>query len=172
MTLSPTRPVRSRARGAPGLASLDLVRTLVDRLSSSARAVERRTGVTNAQLFLLQQVAADSALSVNDLAARARTQQSTVSTVVSRLERAGLVAKARAAGDARRAVITVTAAGRRLLRNAPAPPTATLMDALAKLNAAEARSLSAGLAALVRHLGPAPRKPVLLFEDHRPPNSR
>ena len=37
--------------------ALERVRTLVAALSHSARAVERRTGVTNAQLFLLQQLA-------------------------------------------------------------------------------------------------------------------
>jgi DNA-binding MarR family transcriptional regulator len=150
-----------------GLASLDLVRALVDRLTSSARAVERHTGVTNAQLFLLQQLAAEGPLSVNDLAERARTQQSTVSIVVSRLTRGGLVRKARAASDARRVVLTLSPKGRRLLRHAPLPPTASLMAALRKLTARDARALALGLGALVKHLGPLPRTPSLLFEEIR-----
>ena len=154
---------------ASRLASVELVRALVARLSSSARSVERRTGITNAQLFLLRHVATDGALSVNELADRARTQQSTASIVISRLARAGLVRKTRAAGDARRVVLSVTPAGRALLRHAPAPPTAALFAALERLDTREARALATGLRALVRELGPGPREPGMLFEETRRP---
>src|SRR5579864_7719256 len=99
MPASPrTSPKRSASVRAQ---ALEHVRTLVGALSHSARAVERRTGVTNAQLFILQQLAEAESLSVNDLAARARTQQSTVSIVVARLVGAGFAAKRRSAADGR-----------------------------------------------------------------------
>lgn len=145
-------------------ASLVLVRTLVARLSSTARAVERRTGITNAQLFLLRELASHGPLSVNELAGRARTQQSTVSTVVSRLARAGYVRKARAELDGRRAVLTATERGRSLLRHAPAPPTAALLAGLERLRPREARALATGLRALVGALGPGARPAGMLFE--------
>ena len=102
--------------------ALERVRTLVAALSQSARAVEHRTGVTNAQLFLLQQLADATSRSVNDLAALARTQQSTVSIVVARLVRSGLATKHRSAEDGRVAVISITPKGRRLLAHAPVAP--------------------------------------------------
>src|ERR1700674_3612218 len=58
--------------------ALTAIRVLVGGLRQSARGIERRTGATNAQIFLLQQLAAEPRLSVNDLAERARTNQSTV----------------------------------------------------------------------------------------------
>lgn len=145
--------------------ALALLRALVGTLSQSARAVERRTGVTNAQLFLLQQLATGAALSVNELAERARTQQSTVSLVVTRLVRAGLVRKERSDTDARRAVLTITAAGRKLVRHAPAPPTATLLRGVEALSDRDVRVLAAGLAALARTLHVTSRRPGLLFEE-------
>ena len=145
--------------------ALDQVRTLVSSLSHSARAVERSTGITNAQLFLLQQLETAGPLSVNDLAARARTQQSTASIVVARLVRAGLAAKKKSADDGRIAVISLTPKGRRLVRHAPAPPTSALLRSIEALSAKEARALEDGVRALVRTLGLEPPKVTMLFED-------
>ncbi len=147
--------------------ALDRVRTLISALSHSARAVERSTGVTNAQLFILQQLAESDSLSVNDLAMRARTQQSTVSIVVARLVRAGLAAKRKSADDGRIAVVSLTPKGRRLLTHAPAPPTTALLKAIESLSDGEARALASGLRALVTALDLTPPEVTMLFE-HAP----
>jgi DNA-binding MarR family transcriptional regulator len=148
--------------------ALDHIRTLVAALSHSARAVERSTGVTNAQLFLLQQLADADSLSVNDLAARARTQQSTVSIVVARLVRAGLAAKRKSSDDARIAIISLTAKGRRLVKHAPAPPAVALLRAIEVLSEKDSRALATGMDALLRALDLAAPEVTLLFE-HAPP---
>jgi DNA-binding MarR family transcriptional regulator len=147
--------------------ALDHIRTLVAALSHSARAVERSTGVTNAQLFLLQQLADADSLSVNDLAARARTQQSTVSIVVARLVRGGLAAKRKSTDDGRIAIISLTPKGRRLLAHAPAPPTIALLRAIEALSARESLALATGMDALVRALDLAAPEVTMLFE-HAP----
>jgi DNA-binding MarR family transcriptional regulator len=147
--------------------ALEGVRALVAALSHSARAVERRTGVTNAQLFLLQQLASSDSLSVNDLAARARTQQSTVSIVVARLVSAGLASKRRSDDDGRVAVISIAPKGRRLLAHAPVPPTSELLRAIEALSDRHARALADGLRALVDALGLSPPPVTMLFE-HAP----
>ena len=160
-------PVARRRSPAVRTLALERMRALVAALSRSARAVERRTGVTNAQLFLLQQLAGGNSRSVNDLAARARTQQSTVSIVVARLVRAGLAAKRRSDKDGRVAVISITPKGRRLLAHAPVPPTSELLRAIEDLSDRDARSLADGLRALVDALGLSPSPVTMLFE-HAP----
>jgi DNA-binding MarR family transcriptional regulator len=162
------RPRRRRSSAVVRAEALERVRTLVSTLSHSARAVERSTGVTNAQLFILQQLAEAESLSVNDLAARARTQQSTVSIVVARLVRAGLAAKRRSAEDGRIAAVSLTPKGRRLLAHAPAPPTAALLHAIEELSDREARSLAEGLRSLIGALDLSPPEVTMLFE-HAPP---
>lgn len=149
------------------VAALERVRMLISALSHSARAVERSTGVTNAQLFLLQQLAGADSLSVNDLAARARTQQSTVSIVVARLVRAGLAVKRKSAADGRIAAISLTAKGRRLLSHAPASPTSLLLQAIEALSDRDAHLLAGGVRALVRALDVTPPPATMLFE-HAP----
>ena len=154
-------------RSSPRARALESVRTLISALSHSARGVERSTGVTNAQLFLLQQLGETGSLSVNDLAVRARTQQSTVSIVVARLVKAGLATKRKSKEDGRIANVSLTPKGKRLLKHAPASPTAALLRAVEELSDRDARALAAGAQALVAALDLAPTKVNLLFE-HAP----
>jgi DNA-binding MarR family transcriptional regulator len=141
------------------------LRALVAALTSSARAVERRTGITNAQLFLLLELAGDGPMGIGDLAERARTQPSTVSIVVSRLEKAGLVTKVRVAEDRRSVLVDVTKKGREIAKHAPVPPTERLLEALEKLSPRNAAALEQGLGPLVRSLAPKVSEPPLMFED-------
>lgn len=164
-----TAKVARKAPSALQAQTLDRVRSLISALSQSARAVERSTGITNAQLFLLQQLASDTSLSVSDLAARARTQQSTVSIVIARLVRAGLAAKRRSLDDRRQTVVTLTPKGRQLVRHAPTPPTSALLRAIEMLSDRETRALSTGVYALLNMLDLAPTEVTMLFE-HAPPS--
>src|ERR671938_1731164 len=69
--------------------SLDAIRRLVRGLRLAARASEREAGLSAAQLFVLQQLAESPAESINELAARTLTHQSSVSVVVRRLVERG-----------------------------------------------------------------------------------
>jgi MarR family transcriptional regulator, organic hydroperoxide resistance regulator len=145
--------------------TLQALRLLVAALTHSARIVERRTGVTNAQLFLLRELAAEGSLSINELAARALTTQSTVSVVVDRLCESGLARRSRSAADARRVEVGLTPKGRRLTLRAPTPPTARLTAALRGLPAGDLQALDRSLMRLLRELGVTAKKPPMLFEN-------
>jgi DNA-binding MarR family transcriptional regulator len=140
------------------------LRRLVAVLAQSARAVEQRTGVTNAQLFVLQQLADGRALSISDIASLALTHQSAASLVVSRLEREGLVSRTRSAQDARRAEVSLTARGQRVVETAPPPPTARLLSALRSLPNSERHRLGVSLVRLSAALGIGDAEPMMLFE--------
>jgi DNA-binding MarR family transcriptional regulator len=144
---------------------MDLLRTLVRALRVSTRAVEREIGISGAQLFVLQQLAGAPARSVNELAERTRTHQSSVSTVVSRLAERGLVAREPAAQDARRMEIALTEAGRALLDDAPRTAQVRMVEALAAMPPAQARALADGLSALVRQAGLQDLPASFFFED-------
>ncbi len=154
-------PMPHRASRTEALA---MIRALVAGLTASARTIEQKTGVTNAQLYLLQQLAERETSSLGALALHARTQPSTVSLIVGRLQRARLVTRVKAMDDRRRAVITLTAAGRTLVRRAPVAPTARLFAALERLTPRETRALEAGLAPLLTRLDLPWTEPPMLFE--------
>ena len=139
-------------------------RAIIAALSRSARAIEARTGVTNAQLFVLQQLRTEEMLGINDLAARARTGQSAVSIVVRRLVRRGLVRRRRSLTDGRRVGVSLTAAGRALVRQAPEPPTTRLLVAVGRLGPRNLGALARGVTALVAAMGITGETPSMLFE--------
>ncbi|HEX6042608.1 MarR family winged helix-turn-helix transcriptional regulator [Longimicrobium sp.] len=159
---------RSTEQPRDAAAVMDALRTLVQALRLSTGSVERSTGISGAQLFVLQQLADAPAGSVNELAARTRTHQSSVSTVVSRLVERGLAARTPSAQDARRMEIAITPAGHDLVRGAPRGAQARMVEALGRMPANEVRALAEGLAALVREAGMQDLPASFFFEEEEP----
>jgi DNA-binding MarR family transcriptional regulator len=145
-------------------AVLDSIRRIVRALRESSRKTERSVGLGAAQLFVLQRLAGAPPLSINELAERTLTHQSSVSVVVSRLVRGGLVARTRAAADGRRVEITLTAAGRALLERAPAAAQDRLIGALGLLGVAARKDLAGHLGRLVEAMALPPHHPPMFFE--------
>jgi MarR family transcriptional regulator, organic hydroperoxide resistance regulator len=162
LTASFNRADRQRAE------ALRAIRSLIGAMGRSARSIEWRTGFTNAQLFLLRQLSTAESMSVNELAERAATNQSTVSSVLGRIVRAGLVSHERSPDDGRRAVLSLTPKGRRMLGRAPTPPTEALLNAIKSLSDRDARALNAWLTALLAALGVATEDAPMLFEEGAP----
>jgi DNA-binding MarR family transcriptional regulator len=133
-------------------------------LNRSARQAREHVGLTGAQLFVVRLLAEAPAQSVNDLAARTGTHQSTVSVLVSRLVARGLVARSTDAADGRRVTLALTPAGRALTRKAPTPAYARLADALRRLPQRERRALAQSLARLLDELGEGGQAPGMLDE--------
>jgi DNA-binding MarR family transcriptional regulator len=113
--------------------SMNAVRSIVRAQRINTRAVELKMGISLAQLFVLQQLAERSADSLNELAERTATHQSSVSVVVRRLVERGLVSRTASANDRRRIEIEVTPAGRELLAGAPVTVSMELMAALRRM---------------------------------------
>jgi DNA-binding MarR family transcriptional regulator len=121
---------------------MDAIRAVVRALRINTRAIELEIGISLAQLFVLQQVAHRPATSLNDLAERTATHQSSVSVVVRRLVDRGLVTRKVDATDKRRVQIALTPEGERLLVGAPETIQVRLMEALSVLSAAERKQLA------------------------------
>jgi DNA-binding MarR family transcriptional regulator len=130
-------------------AIVDAIRKIVHALELGSRAAQKTVGLSGAQLFVLQTLAAKSAMSVNELASLSYTHQSSVSVVVSRLVEAGFVKRVRSTEDGRRVELTVTAAGRRLLKADIVTPQERLFQALDQLPGLKLSTLRALLSELV-----------------------
>jgi len=146
---------------------LDAIRRIIQALRTSSRDAERRVGLSSAQLFALQQLATMSGASINDLAARTFTHQSSVSVVVQRLVARKLVAKGTSSADRRRVRLTVTDQGRTLLRRSPEAMQERLIAGIAALPAADRRALATMLAAIADTIAVRGAAPPMLFEDGR-----
>jgi DNA-binding MarR family transcriptional regulator len=153
------------------ISTLDDLRRIFQVLRESSRESERTLGVTGAQLFALRALA-DRSLSLNELAARTRTHQSTVSVVVKRLVASGLVKSAPSPQDARRLVLALTPRGRSLLARAPSAAQDRLIQGLEKLPSSQRLALSGSLRALIHEMGLEAEAPAMFFEDVEAPKKK
>ena len=144
---------------------LDSIRRIVQSLRESSREAENRAGLSGAQLFVLRTAAESPGLSVSALAERTRTHQSSVSVVVARLARQGLVERRAAEGDARRAEIWLSPAGVETITNAPGTAQERLVAAVDALPAAERARLASTLEGLVREMALGGGRPDMFFEE-------
>jgi len=121
---------------------MNAIRGIVRALRINTRSIELEMGISLAQLFVLQQLAERPADSLNELADRTATHQSSVSVVVRRLVERGYVSRSSAAADRRRIEIEVTAEGKALLARAPVTVQAQLVEALRQMGAEKAATLA------------------------------
>lgn len=143
---------------------LDALRRIVQGLRASSRAVEKRVGLSAAQLFVLLKLSGEEALSINELADRTHTHQSSVSVVVTRLVEEGLVVRQRSKLDARRVELSLTRKGRSVLSRAPRAAQDRLISAVESLPRAERRAFARTLDRISRALSEE-SAPSMLFED-------
>jgi DNA-binding MarR family transcriptional regulator len=151
---------------------LDAIRQIVQVLRLSAAQAERTLGLSAAQLFVLHKLGDGKALSVNGLAERTHTHQSSVSVVVQRLVDRRLVRRVPSETDGRRVELSITAAGLRKLRSAPQAAQDRLIAALDAMPEADQRRLAELLERLVVESGATATMPALFFEDGRTRRTR
>jgi MarR family transcriptional regulator, lower aerobic nicotinate degradation pathway regulator len=146
---------------------LDSIRRIVRELRLSASAAERSSGLSAAQLFVLHKLGDGKAISVNELAQRTHTHQSSVSVVVQRLVEKRLVRRQRDAGDARRVRLSISAAGLVKLQAAPQAAQDRLIGSLRRMKPRHRDQLAQLLEQFVAGTGETEAIPGLFFEEER-----
>jgi DNA-binding MarR family transcriptional regulator len=154
----------ARAADPTTRAILDSIRHIVRALRESSRQAQGQVGLSGAQLFVMQRLAGAPALSLNELADRTLTHQSTVSVVVTRLVRRGLITRTRGTLDGRRVEIALTARGRAALARAPAAAQDRLIAALTLVGPEARRALARHLRRLVGAMALPEQHPPMFFE--------
>lgn len=143
---------------------MNAVRSIVRALRINTRAIELQMGISLAQLFVLQQLA-ERTDSLNELAGRTATHQSSVSVVVRRLVERGYVSRVSSAMDKRRIEIDVTPSGRILLAGAPVTIQAQLVSALGRLERHDQSTLARLLEEWLREASIDLATPPMLGEE-------
>lgn len=145
--------------------ALVAIRKLVRVLRTGAVATKRFTGLSAAQLLVLQLLRESDANSINDLATQTMTDQSSVSAVVAKLQERGFVSRATAKDDARRTIVSITSAGEQVLQGAPTTLQARLVSALQQMPPAALHSMTDQLVQLIALLGASDELSTFFFED-------
>jgi DNA-binding MarR family transcriptional regulator len=151
---------------------LNSFRGLVKSLRLADRAGLKEYGLGASQLYVLHELKRDAPLSINDLAERMATDQSTVSVVVAKLIEKGFVARERSEADARRLELTLTAKGRLTARKLPPPIQQLIIDGVQRLPRARASALAQSLREICDVLGIGNETPPMLMDDEPKPPRR
>jgi DNA-binding MarR family transcriptional regulator len=144
---------------------LDSIRRLVRLVRLTDQVAQSELGVSGAQLFVMKELGKTPALSLSDLARRTRTDQSSVSVVVTRLVESGHVSRDRDPGDGRRLVLNLTKSGRSVLQKAPPVAQERLIEALDRMPIAERKRFADLFVRLIDEMGAAKGIAPMMFAD-------
>src|SRR5512133_2282886 len=154
---------RSAARSSDEIRrALDAIRRIVRAVRLASQGTRRERGLSGAQYVVLQQLAGAPAESVNELAQRTWTHQSSVSVVVSRLVDLGLVHRRTSPEDARKSTIELTGKGALLVRDAEPTVQERLIGALQRMPATQ-RTVLVDALDLWMHEAGLDQEPAELF---------
>ncbi len=95
------------------------LRRIVRAIDMHSKKLAQHHGVTGPQILILKRLSEAPELAVGELAKRVSLSQATVTDILDRLERRGLVMRVRSTSDKRRVLVRATPEGERLLENSP-----------------------------------------------------
>ena len=125
------------------------LRRIVKTLEDYSQQVSGEFGITGPQLWALKTISDHDVLPLGQLSKKMYLHPSTVTGVVDRLESKGYVARGRDATDRRIVTVSLTAAGRALVRKAPSPVQGKMIYGLRKLKRDELHVIHESLRKLV-----------------------
>lgn len=158
MPLSPrhARPAaaatpRSRSPESPDATLIvQGLRRIVKALHSFSQDVYRQYGLTGPQLWALKTLQRAGRLSAGQLARALAVHQSSLSILIDRLEKRGLVSRVRSRGDGRFVLIELTKRGVALSAMAPDPAQGRLLHGLLAMTRAEVSHIREAVDRLVQ----------------------
>lgn len=136
---------------------------LANRLHSAAihllrtvARVDAESGLSAARLSALSVIVYGGPLTMTALAGAERVSPATITSTVTGLESAGLVARSRTGTDARQVTVSATPAGRDLMAAARERRLAVLVGGLARMTTADRAAIDVAVSAIERMLGQTP----------------
>lgn len=149
------------------------IRRIVRAIDVHSRRLVEEHGLTIPQLYTLQETARLGGAATGTLARAVHLSQPTVSGILDRLERQGLIRRERSAHDRRTVVVRITPEGEQALRSAPSLLQTRFRERLARLEAWERHWMLAALQriAAMMDAGEIDAAPVLETGALRPSDS-
>lgn len=162
-----TRKAAAAAQPAEGKRILNAIRQLVRALRLFDREAQARHGISAAQMFVLHALNEEEGLSLNELASRTATDQSSASVVVQRLVDAGCVTRTAKREDRRHIELRLTPKGKSVIRRSPPPAQQKILAIVDAMPARERKAFADMLEHFVGEVGVRGKKAPMLFEDEK-----
>jgi len=95
------------------------LRRIIRAIDLHSKKMERESGLTGPQLLVMRLTGSHGEITSGVIARAVSLSQATVTTILDRLERKGLLKRERSPDDKRKVILTLTEAGEKALENAP-----------------------------------------------------
>jgi DNA-binding MarR family transcriptional regulator len=167
MPATPRRSRRTPTRPLPDEAT-DIVnglRRIVRAIELYSQEIYKSFGLTGPQLWVLKTLSRRGPLATTDLARALVVQPSTLSVLVDRLARRGLVRRQRPREDRRFVELALTPEGTTLAARAPEPAQGRLLHGLRDLPPRELQTLRASVERLVEMMETSDAEVRFYFSD-------
>jgi|ERR1041384_860992 DNA-binding MarR family transcriptional regulator len=164
---SGTAPDARPGRGEPLDATriVQGLRRIVKALHAYSQDVYRQFGLTAPQLWALKTLQRGGRLSAGQLAGALAVHQSSLSILVDRLEKRGLVTRVRSRGDGRFVLIELSKRGLALSAMAPDPAQGRLLHGLQAMTRADVREIRRAVDRLVQVMEAEDTNARFFFSD-------
>ena len=114
--MNPTTPLPPRPVSDSDMIAL---RKIIQAIDMNSKKLVKRVGLTGPQLVILQEIANLGEVTAGEIAKAASLSQATVTGILERMEKRGLLARQRSESDKRRIMVRITPSGREILQEAP-----------------------------------------------------
>ena len=95
------------------------LRKIIQAIDLNSKRLVKQVGLTGPQLVILQEISRLGNVSVGEVAKNVSLSQGTVTGILERMGKRGLIARQRSNHDKRRVMVQITETGKKLLTNAP-----------------------------------------------------
>ena len=95
------------------------LRKIIQAIDMNSKKLVKRVGLTGPQLVILQEISNQGEVTAGEIARAVSLSQATVTGILERMEKRGLLARQRSDRDKRRIMVSITATGEQVLKDAP-----------------------------------------------------
>ena len=112
----PTAPAPNRTVSDSVMIAL---RKIIQAIDMNSKKLVKRVGLTGPQLVILQEISSLGEVTAGEIAQAVSLSQATVTGILERMEKRGLLTRQRSDQDKRRIMVRITESGKQVLENAP-----------------------------------------------------
>ena len=129
------------------------LRKIIQAIDMNSKKLVKRVGLTGPQLVILQEISNHGEVTAGEIARAVSLSQATLTGILERMEKRGLLSRRRSDHDKRRVMVRITNDGRRVLEDAPPLMQEAFVDEFESLQEWEQTMILSSLQRLVSIMG-------------------
>ena len=125
------------------------LRKIIQAIDMNSKKLVKRVGLTGPQLVILQEISSLGEVTAGEIARAVSLSQATLTGILERMEKRGLLTRRRSEHDKRRVMVRITDSGKQILEDAPPLMQEAFVDEFSSLQEWEQNMILSALHRLV-----------------------